>query len=153
KLGCQVIALGGGAFQAVVYPGGLPGAGWDGKNKVLLDGRRDGGTASFKPAKGKRRYLAQKPEEVSATSKFPPVGQKDYSETTIGETKTGMVMRGKTEDGTAFTLTHTVRKSPTTGAKPPEGAVVLFDGTDTKEWTGGRLDKVTKFLNTDGSDI
>src|SRR5215471_18094295 len=61
KLGCQVIALGKGAFQAVVYPGGLPGAGWDGKNKVLLDGKVEDSKATFTPAKGKRSYKTQKP--------------------------------------------------------------------------------------------
>src|SRR4051812_23466279 len=54
KLGCQIIALGKGAFQAVVLPGGLPGAGWDGKNKILMDGSLDGDAATFKPAAGKR---------------------------------------------------------------------------------------------------
>src|SRR5476649_1506856 len=79
QLGAQVIALGGGAFQAVLYPGGLPGDGWDGKNKIIMDGRLDGEKIAFKPGEGAKKYLAQKPEEFSATRKFPPEGQKAWS--------------------------------------------------------------------------
>jgi hypothetical protein len=148
KLGCQVIALGNGAFQAVVYPGGLPGAGWDGKNKILMDGKLEGDQAAFKPTAGKRNYLAQQPDQFSATSKFPPAGQKDYTATVSGDT-----LAGKTDEGKPFELKKVVRKSPTLGAKPPEGAVILFDGKNTDEWNRGRLDKENGIINTDGGDI
>lgn len=148
KLGCQVIALGNGYFQAVVLPGGLPGAGWNGKEKLLLDGKLDGDKVTFEPTKGKRRYKGQKPSEFSATSKNPPVGQKDWTGSLQGEQ-----LSLKTEDGKTLTLKKTERTSPTMGAKPPEGAIVLFDGTNTAEWNGGRLDKATKLLNTDRRDI
>jgi type 1 glutamine amidotransferase len=148
KLGCQVLALDKGAFQAVVLPGGLPGEGWDGKHKILMDGKLNKHKVTFTPAKGKRKYLAGNPREFSATSTFPPAGQKDYTAVIEGDKLTG-----KTDDGKEFNLKKTDRKSPTLGAKPPEGAIVLFDGKDTKEWNGGRLDKKTGFLNTDGKDI
>ena len=35
----------------------------------------------------------------------------------------------------------------------PQGAIILFDGSNKKEWQGGRLDESTKLLNTDGKDI
>jgi hypothetical protein len=148
KLGAQVIALDKGELQAVLLPGGLPGAGWDGKSKILLVGKIEGDKASLKPADGARKYIAKEAAQFSATSKFPPDGHKPYTGELTADT-----LIGKTDDGKAFTLKKTVRQSPTIGAKPPAGAVVLFDGSDKAKWKGGRLDEATKLLNTDGADI
>ena len=148
KVGAQVIALGNGHFQAVLLPGGLPGDGWDQKNRILLQGKLEGEKAVFSAADGKRKYLGQKPEEFSATSTFPPEGQKAWS----GEIAGGK-FAVKTDDGKSADLARVVRVAPTMGVKAPEGAVVLFDGTNTDEFKGGRLDATTKRLNTDGNDI
>lgn len=150
KLGAQVIPLGGGTFQVVLFPGGLPGDGWDGKQKTLLAGKLEGDKVPLKAADGKRKYLAQNPDEFSATSKFPPEAQKPWT----GELPAdGSALVVKAEDGKAFSLKRATRQSPTLGAKPPADAVVLFDGTNKDAWKGGRVDDKTHFLNTDGSDI
>lgn len=41
-VGLQVVALGDGQFQAVLLPGGLPGAGWTKKERLALMGAREG---------------------------------------------------------------------------------------------------------------
>ncbi|MEK6234445.1 MAG: DUF1080 domain-containing protein, partial [Planctomycetales bacterium] len=56
-------------------------------------------------------------------------------------------------DGAPFTLTKSIRKSPTLGQKPPAGAVVLFDGSDMKEWTGGSVIKKFATLTPQPSNL
>jgi hypothetical protein len=149
KVGCQVISLGQKTFQAVVLPGGLPGAGWDGKNKILMDGVLDTDKVTFKPTTGNRKYKTQKPEEFSATVKFPPEGQKNYNGTINGE-----MLTIKTDDDKTITLKKTLRTSPTMGAKPPEGAIVLFDGSNIDAWDDNAgLDPESKQLYPKKGDI
>lgn len=110
KIGVQVIALGDGKFRLVAYPGGLPGDGWTGKGKLKIDGERVDGVITFSAESG-------------ATA-------------TIGDG----VLTVVTEGGDALYECKKVdRKSPTLGAKPPEGAVVLFDGTSPDAFQGGRM--------------
>ena len=137
KIGVQVIALGGGQFQAVFLPGGLPGAGWDEKTRILCQGKLVGTRVIFNPAKGDRKYIAKPPEQFSATEKFPPEGQKAYVAVfTAGR------LTGKTDTGKAIEAKKVLRKSPTLGAKPPSGATVLL------AYTPGKAPSLDEWVNT-----
>lgn len=95
-----------GEFKAIAYRGGLPGAGWDKK---------------FVDQKNKRlsEWPGQTREGLTVFPKFlrGSASLRDGLLTvTAGGEKVGELKR-------------IVRQSPTLGAKPPPGAIVLFDGS------------------------
>jgi len=110
KFGIQVIALGDGKFRAVFYPSGLPGDTWTkDKPKVKTEGVRDNDTVTF--AGGR----------LNGTIK-----NSSFSVTDSGNKPLG-------------TLKKVERESATIGAKPPEGAIVLFDGKNADAWEKGKM--------------
>jgi len=111
KLGVQVIALGDGKFQAVAYKGGLPGAGWDGSEKMQGSAETKDGVTIISDKEGKR----------------------------VAKLKDGVITAIDENGKPLFTLKKVARTSPTMGAKPPAGAVVLFDGTSPDNFQGGRM--------------
>ena len=112
KLGVQVIALGGGKFSAVVYVGGLPGAGWTRENpKVQMEGERQGDKVAFHGEKVSGEIAGKK-----------------------------MILKHTEHEGQAV-LDAVQRKSPTLGAKPPKGAMVIFDGSGTENFAEGTMNE------------
>ncbi len=109
KVGVQVIALGEGKFHAVALPGGLPGDGWDGAAHLESDGELKDGVVVF-------------------------LGDQARAELKDG------VMRVLSGDGEQLgQLERVARKSPTLGANPPAGAIVLFDGSSADEFVDGKM--------------
>jgi hypothetical protein len=110
--GLQIVALGGGNFEAYLLESGLPGAGWEpGKNRQPLKGKREADNITLKDEVGKISIVIEKGQAILAE-----------------------IVGAKKE------LKRIERSSPTLGAKPPENAVVLFDGTNAEAWENGKAE-------------
>jgi len=117
SLVAEVIALGQGRYRARL----LEGFAMTVRPFAVLEGQLQGGEVEFSgPTDPDTTDLYGKMEATLQNGKF--AGRFD------GETSGGERVKGE------FSLEKTVRRSPTLGAKPPAGAIVLFDGTDFDEW-------------------
>ena len=106
----QVIARGDGQFDAVKYYGGLPGAGWKSPSKLTLTGVRSS-------------------DRVTLTGE-------QYDAEILGST----IKLFDKEGRHAGQLLRVERLSPTMGAEPPTGAIVLFDGGgDLSRWKNAKV--------------
>jgi hypothetical protein len=124
KVAAQVVARGDGVFGGVLYLGGLPGAGWDGVTRFHFGGKRNGDVARFVGVMGERL---------------------EFENPNFSATLQEGLLRGTAQmfhnivEETSFEMSRVERCSPTQGAVPPSGAIVLFDGTSVDQWNHGRI--------------
>jgi hypothetical protein len=105
QIGLQVVALGEGNFDALIYRGGLPGNGFDGSARWKLSGRRSG-------------------EQVVLTG-----------DNLVVFLQTGYAAVVKNAAGERLGFLQPVKRvSATMGAKPPTNAIVLFDGKNSDQF-------------------
>jgi hypothetical protein len=117
--GVQVIALGDGKFDVVAYPGGLPGDGWTPPNKIKGTGVRAG-------------------EGDAAVVKVEALDWGGNKRS--GEVRDDAIVVFSDSGSEIARLAKTIRSSATLGQQPPEGAVVIYDGTGTSTDTSKLVD-------------
>lgn len=108
-VGLQVIARGGGQFEAVLLPGGLPGNGWDRQTRISLSGSLVEGT-------------------LTLNGGGLTIACDGYRGTVTDENGSDLGLLQKIR-----------RTSRTMGAAPTPGAIVLFDGSSTENLTNARV--------------
>jgi hypothetical protein len=112
RVGLQVVAQGNGRFRALLFSGGLPGDGWNGQSALEATSQKTGGTLPF------------------AFSNGPTFTLDSLGRQAIGQDASAQ----------SFTLAKSQRTSPTLLQAPPDGAMVLFDGSSLAGWKGATLD-------------
>jgi hypothetical protein len=107
--GLQVVAGGGGKFDAMLYCGGLPGAGGNRNQRFKLKGELQADVVRLQG------------DNYSATVRT--------SQAQISDSSGRIISR----------LTKRTRVSPTLGLRPPAGATVLFDGSSADHFVNATI--------------
>lgn len=109
RVGLQVIAEGDGALRGVMRIGGLPGEGWNGAAGPEFVGRREASSGVLEGPSG------------TIVMQVGTAVLRDAAKRQIG------------------VLRRVDRKSSTMGRQPPQGAVVLYDGTSTDHFVDAKI--------------
>ncbi len=113
KLSAQVVDEGKGSFRAIIKAE----LGGNDTTQGTMQGKAKDGRVEFKGT-------------IDAGAEYG--GVYECWGAIVGEKFTGQF--SGSEDRGKFEMKKVVKKSPTLGARPPDGAIVLFDGKDLSKW-------------------